>query len=77
MARTDRKRKVPWGRSGNRSAIGKNELVVDATPDDDESVIHADECHIISSRLAGPRSQREYRLVLYDQKPKRSADPRR
>jgi hypothetical protein len=39
MAITDRTRKFLWGRSGNRCAIGNNELVVDATPDDDKSII--------------------------------------
>ena len=39
MAITDRTRKFLWGRSGNRCAIGNNELVVDATPNDDKSVI--------------------------------------
>jgi hypothetical protein len=38
MAVTDRTRKVLWGNSGNRRAIGKNKFV-DVTPDDDESVI--------------------------------------
>ena len=54
MPITDRTRKILWGRSGNRCAICKNEIVIDATDQDDESVV-ADECHIISSRPNGPR----------------------
>ena len=54
MAITDKTRKILWGRSGNRCAICKGELVVDATTTDDESVV-GDECHIISSRPSGPR----------------------
>ena len=54
MQITDRTRKVLWGRCGNRCAICKHELVVDATRNDDESIV-ADECHIISPRPTGPR----------------------
>ena len=60
MAITDRTRKVLLGRSGNRCAIGKNELVVDATSDDDESVIartsatssrHAPQAHAADANI--------------------------
>lgn len=54
MSISDKTRKILWGRSGNRCAICKNELVIDATVQDDESVV-ADECHIISSKSNGPR----------------------
>ena len=54
MGITDKARKILWGRSGNRCAICRHELVVDATPADDESVI-GDECHIISGSYQGPR----------------------
>lgn len=54
MAITDKTRKMLWGRSGNRCAICKQELVVNATAPDDESIV-GDECHIISSRSTGPR----------------------
>lgn len=54
MAITDKTRKMLWGRSGNRCAICKHELVVNATSSDDESVV-GDDCHIISSRPSGPR----------------------
>lgn len=54
MAITDKTRKILWGRSGNRCAMCRHELVVDATPADDESVV-GDECHIISAKGQGPR----------------------
>ena len=56
---TDKTRKILWGRSGNRCAISKHELVVDATAVDNESVI-GEECHIISSRPNGPRYDPSY-----------------
>ena len=60
MAITDRTRKFLWGRSGNRCAIGNNELVVDATPNDDKSVIarmsatssrHAPQVHVADTNI--------------------------
>lgn len=54
MAITDKTRKILWGRSGNRCAICRRELVIDATPADDESVV-GEECHIISGKGQGPR----------------------
>jgi len=59
MSISDKTRKVLWGRSGNRCAICKSELVIDSTGEDDESVI-ADECHIISSKPYGPRHDPSY-----------------
>jgi len=56
---TDKNRKILWGRSGNRCAICKRELVIDATPIDDESIV-GEECHIISSRPNGPRYDPTY-----------------
>jgi hypothetical protein len=52
MATTDKTRKILWGRSGNRCAICRHELVVDATAADDESVV-GDECHIVSGKGQG------------------------
>lgn len=54
MAIADRTRKVLWGRSGNRCAICRRVLVVDATPTDDESLV-GEECHIVSGKNQGPR----------------------
>jgi len=65
MTISDRTRKVLWGRSGNKCAICKHDLVVDATPLDDESVV-ADECHIISSQPTGPRHDSSYPLDKLD-----------
>lgn len=54
MAITNKTRKILWGRSGNRCAICRRELVVDATALDDESVV-GEECHIVSGKGQGPR----------------------
>lgn len=56
MAISDRVRKILWGRSGNRCAICRHELVVAATLVDDESVV-GDECHIVSGKTEGPRHE--------------------
>lgn len=54
MAIDDKTRKILWARSGNRCAICKRELVVDATPKDQASIV-GEECHIISGKIGGPR----------------------
>lgn len=54
MAISDKTRKLLWGRSGNRCAICRLELAIDATPIDDASLV-GEECHIVSSQPAGPR----------------------
>jgi hypothetical protein len=54
MAIADKTRKILWGRSGNRCAICRRELIIDATQTDDESII-GDECHILSAQPQGPR----------------------
>lgn len=54
MTITDKMRKLLWGRSGSRCAFCRNELIQDATPQDDESVV-GDECHIVSGKSNGPR----------------------
>src|SRR5262249_10495588 len=54
MAIADKARKILWGRSGNRGAICRRELVIDATATDDESVV-GEECHIVSAQGQGPR----------------------
>lgn len=65
MSISDKTRKILWGRSGNRCAICKNELVIDSTEQDDDSVI-ADECHIISSKPNGPRHDPSYPIDKLD-----------
>lgn len=54
MGITDKTRKILWGRSGNRCAFCRQELVVNSTDKDDAAVV-GDECHIVSPRNLGPR----------------------
>ena len=54
MAISDKTRKILWGRSGNRCALCRKELVLDATSASDESVV-GEECHIVSGKDQGPR----------------------
>jgi hypothetical protein len=54
MAISDRTRKLLWGRSGNRCAICREELVIDTIGESEESVV-GDECHIVSGQAEGPR----------------------
>lgn len=54
MVVSDRTRKLLWGRSGNRCAICRCELVMSATSLDQESVV-GDECHIVARKPDGPR----------------------
>lgn len=54
MSITDKTRKILWGRSGNRCAVCRRTLVVDANSSDQESVV-GDECHLISGLPHGPR----------------------
>ena len=59
MGTTDKTRKLLWGKSGNRCAMCRHVLCVDATPEDDESIV-GDECHIISRKENGPRYNPSY-----------------
>jgi hypothetical protein len=59
MTITDKARKLLWGRSGNRCAVCKQELIVSATDKDSEAVV-GDECHIVSGELNGPRHDPSY-----------------
>jgi hypothetical protein len=59
MAISDKTRKVLWARSGNRCAVCRRELVIDATTSDDESVV-GDECNTVSGRPQAPRFDDEY-----------------
>lgn len=54
MGITDKTRKLIWGKSGNRCAMCRHVLCVEATAEDDESII-GDECHIVSKKINGPR----------------------
>ena len=66
MSISDKTRKILWGMSGNRCAICKIKLVIDATDEDSESVV-GDECHIISGAPAGPRYSSSFPLEKIDQ----------
>jgi hypothetical protein len=55
MSILNKTRKLLWGRSGNRCAICKRELIIDSNGKDDDSVV-GEECHIISSQPNGPRN---------------------
>ena len=59
MGITDKTRKLIWGKSGNRCAMCRHVLCIDATLEDDESII-GDECHIISKKVNGPRFDPDY-----------------
>lgn len=54
MSVSDKSRKVLWARSGNRCAFCRQQLVVESTPNDAESVV-GEECHIVSGAPNGPR----------------------
>jgi len=66
MAITDKSRKIVWGRSGNRCAICRNELVVESTTPDDESVV-GEECHIVSGKPNGPRYLLDFPIEKIDE----------
>lgn len=61
MAITDKTRKLLWGRSGNRCAICRIELVHDKENNINLNV--GEECHVVSSRALGPRHRQ---LEHYD-----------
>ena len=54
MTISDKTRKLLWGRSGNRCAYCRQELVMPGKTDNDSIV--GDECHIIAKRETGPRN---------------------
>ncbi len=54
MGLTDKTRKILWGRSGNRCAICRTELVIEKDPFNRHLNI-GEECHIISKKDNGPR----------------------
>jgi hypothetical protein len=65
MPISDKTRKLLWGRSGNRCAVCKQELIVSATVQDSEAVV-GDECHIISAQSNGPRHDPSYPQEKFD-----------
>ena len=65
MTISDKTRKILWGRSGNRCAICKHELIAEATKLDEESIV-GDECHIISPKTNGPRHDPSFPEEKFD-----------
>ena len=63
MAISDKTRKRLWAKSGNRCAVCKEELF-NGSDEDLGAVNIGEECHIISSKTAGPRHKAE--LPSYD-----------
>ena len=59
MAITDKTRKALWAKSGNRCLLCRIELVQEADGTNDQLII-GEECHIISSKIKGPRGNYEY-----------------
>jgi hypothetical protein len=59
MTVSDKTRKLLWGRSVSRCAFCRSEVIMDATSEDDESVV-GDECHIVSGKPKGPRYDSEF-----------------
>lgn len=68
MTITDKTRKLLWGRSGSHCAFCRSELIMDATPQDNESVV-GEECHIISGKPNGPRYNPEFPIDEIDSYP--------
>jgi len=66
MAITEKTRKLLWGRSGNRCAIFRCKLAVDATEKDPESIV-GDECHIVSGQQFGPRYDPDFPVDKLDE----------
>src|SRR5262245_29679308 len=56
MSITDRTRKILWGRSGNRCAFCRRDLIEEGTELSDESVV-GDEAHIIGEKPTAARGQ--------------------
>jgi hypothetical protein len=56
MSISDRDRKILWARAGNRCSICRSELV-QRSDETSATVLIGEECHIVSPRPGGPRSQ--------------------
>jgi hypothetical protein len=65
MAITDKTRKMLWGRSGNRCAICRHELVTESGVMDEAAVI-GDECHIVAREGNGPRGNNPMMIAQRD-----------
>jgi hypothetical protein len=65
MSISDKARKKLWGRSGNKCAVCKVELVIDSNSEKDESIV-GDECHIVSGKIGGPRYNEHFPKDMVD-----------
>lgn len=65
MGISDKTRKLLWGRSGSRCAICKQELIMNSTSVDDESIV-GEECHIVSRKSNGQRCHLNFSDVELD-----------
>ena len=65
MTIIDKTRKILWGNFGNRCAICRKLLIIDATKNDNFSVV-GEECHIISGKVNGPRYNANYPVGKID-----------
>jgi hypothetical protein len=65
MAITEKDRKILWGKSGNRCAICRCELVMGGLQDDGGAVV-GDECHIVAKSSAGPRGNPDIKKSQLD-----------
>ncbi len=54
MTISDKTRKILWGRSGNRCALCRRELVMAGDDSNGDSII-GEECHIVAKSTTGPR----------------------
>ncbi|MGO9451016.1 MAG: HNH endonuclease [Candidatus Binataceae bacterium] len=61
----DKTRKILWGSSGNRRAMCRRELVIEATSRDAQAIV-GEECHIISRKTEGPRFDQDYAAEKID-----------
>ena len=66
MSISDKTRKILWGKSGNRCALCRHELVIEATDVDDDSIV-GDECHVVSRKGQGPRYDPNYPTDCLDE----------
>lgn len=55
MPISEKTRRILWARSGNRCAICRNPLVLDATRSSSASIV-GEECHIVAQSAGGPRA---------------------
>ena len=65
MAISNKTRKILWARSGNRCLLCRIELVQEQ-PEANVNLIIGEECHIVSSKKAGPRGDMDIAIDFDD-----------